>query len=271
MGSELLSKMLPAVEKMSWPENPATSETGHKAYEIALDQADSFKGNPKDLLKALKILQNSDSRPWAMAGVAYTVLTAAAEKNGSYAPEGLEATMSYLEAAQEDAPDEVDINFIEALVYIYGQEFENARLVLDYLHDQDPHNYYLMVAEGEYWRAMEDLEEMIVWFDAAEAEATTTPQKVRLTSRIADAYMSAGQLDKAEEAYKKAIYFDKSNPELWHRLSVVYWKQENYEEADRWNERVVKAKANIPAAYKLENALKQKLNKGGLRGKLFGR
>lgn len=272
MGTDLLQKIIPAVDNMNWPSQPQINENGKRAYEIALDHVDSFRNDPRVLAKALEILQGSESRPLALAGVAYTLIAASAENDDSYAREGLDAAMDWLEQAQASAPDEIMINFIESLVYIHNDELENARLVLDYLHDQDAHRYYrLLVAEATYWHHLGDLEQMAYWYDAAGNEAVNVPQRLRLIGRMADAYLAAEDYEKAEAEFKKAIHFDNSNPMLWHRLSLIYWRQEKWEEAQHWNEKVMKSGAKIPAAAKMAAALKEKLDQGGFMSKLFGR
>jgi tetratricopeptide (TPR) repeat protein len=272
MGAELLKKIIPAVEKMDWPSQPQIHEPGKRAYEIALDQVDSFKSDARVLAKALEILQGCESKPLGLAGVAYTLIAASAEKDDSYASTGLRQAMMWLEDAQAVAPDEIEINFIEALVYIYGDQMDNARLVLDYLLEQDVHRYYrLLVAEATYWHRLGDLEQMAHWYDLAGNEAVNVPQRLRLVGRMADAYLAAGDYEKAEVEFKKAIHFDGNNPVLWHRLSLIYWRQEKWEEAQRWNAQVIKAGAKIPAAVKMSEALKEKLDQGGFMNKLFGR
>lgn len=274
MGADLLKKIIPAVEKMNWPSQPQIHERGKQAYEIALDHVDTFRNDPRVLAKALEILQGCESKPLALAGVAYTLIAASAEKekDGVYAGEGLRNAMMWLEDAQAVAPDEIEINFIEALIYIYSDQMDNARLVLDYLLEQDVHRYYrLLVAEATYWHRLADLEQMAYWYDVAGNEAVNVPQKLRLISRMADAYLAAEDLEKAEAEFKKAIHFDSNNPLLWHRLSLIYWRQEKWEEAQRWNEKVIKSGAKISSAVKMSEALKEKLDQGGFMNKLFGR
>ncbi len=272
MGSELLEKMLPAIERIPWPNNPAISELGLRSYEIALDEVDGFRGDPAVYRSALMTLQKSDCQPLAFAGVAYVVLHAAAEKDGSYVEEGLEECMAWLEKAQAIAPDLVEINFIEALVYVYGREHENARLVLDYLQENSEPYYRVMAAEVSYAHAVGDLEALEHWVEQASVHAANVPQRLRLLSKIADAYTAAGQTDKAIEQFRKAIHFDKANAELWHKLAVIYWRQENFEEAQRCNQQVLRLEPQMPAAQKMAQALKQKLDQGGgVLGKLFGR
>lgn len=271
MGADLLAKMAPAIERLPWPTAAAITDLGQRSYELALDEVDSFRGDPIVYRNALLTLQKSDCQPLAYAGVAYVLIHASAEKDGTYTAEGLEEAMSWLEKAQAVNPDMVEINFIEALVYIYGRELENARLVLDYLHDQEMAYYRLMTAEVSFAQVAGDLEALEYWVEKAQAAAQNVPQRLRLLSKLADAYMNAGAAEKAIEQFRKAIHFDKENGDLWHKLAVIYWRQENYEEAQRCNQQVLRLEPNLVAAQKMAQALKQKLDQGSTLGRLFGR
>jgi tetratricopeptide (TPR) repeat protein len=270
MGKKLVRQLLSAIDKMDWPQNPETTDLGRRAFEVSIDKVDGFKGNPKVLAEALRALQTSDSQPYALAGVAYTLLAAAQGKDDAYAELGLDAAMDWLEKAQAAEPDNVDINVIEALVYVRSGRLDDARLVLDYLQQQDPHSYYLQRAEIEYWRQKNDLEATTAAFEQANELARTVPQRLRLLSQMGDAYLDMGQPEKAVEKYKEAVHFDKENHLLWHKISLIYWQMENYKEAANYNRRALKVK-EFPAGKKMEAALKEKMgDQGGVLGRLFG-
>lgn len=268
MGEKLIDQMLQALEKMSWPDNPKVSQLGYQAYQVGLEKVAAYKGDPKALGDALRTFQTGDSRPYAFAGVAYTLLAAAREADGSYARAGLDGAMGWLEKAQEIAPDVVAINVIEAFVYIYDGRYDDARLVLDYLAAQEPDNEYLLLAEIEYWQRQKDVAQVVQWCEKAIRVATSVPQRLRLRSRLGDCYLEHGLLDQALAVYQEALHFDKQNVWLWHNLSLVYWRQENYEEAARCNKRAL-ALSDLPQARQMENALKQKVDSGGMLGRLF--
>lgn len=275
MGADLLAKLLPAVGKMKWPSNDEITEMGIRAYDICLDEVDGYRGDPRDLQRALKSIQSGNCRPLALAGIAYVVLAASEEKDGSYAPEGLQETMKWLERAQEIRPDLVEINFIEALVYVYSDRMDDARLILNYLHDQqDIPTYRLMQAETIYCYHAGEIDDLEYWTEQAQLAADNVPQKLRLIGRVADAHLNAGNVEAALEHYKKAIHFDRDNPVLWHKVSLIHWKEENYEEAARYNKQVLKLDPKSGPARKLAQALKEKLDEdsgGGPLSRLFGR
>ncbi|MCP5097180.1 MAG: tetratricopeptide repeat protein [Chloroflexi bacterium] len=264
MGKQLIQQLLPALNKISWPDNDGATEMGRRIYVQGVERIDDYTNDPKVLSSALKLFQTSDSRPYAFAGVAYMLVAASREKkDGSYDEVGLDAAMDWLEKAQETEPDIVEINMIEALVYAYGNRLDDARLVLDYLQGQEPTEYMLHLAEIAYWLQRKDVDEAVHWFGQASQSALTVPQRLRLQARMADMYADVGSYDKAVEVYRKAIHFDKKNYMLWHKLSVVYWRQENFEEADVCNRNALKLK-DFPAGRKMEAGLKERKGNTGM-------
>lgn len=272
MGKELIEKMLPVLRATRWPANEEATQQGRQAYFVGLDKVDEFTEDPKLLTSALRTFQSGESRPYAYAGVAYTLVRAALEKDGTYAQTGLDASLDWLERAQELAPDLLEINMIEAFIYIYSGRFRDARIILDYLGGIDPSDYYVLIAESSYWNRQRKIQETVYWMDKAIASADTVPRKLRLKARLGDIYLSYGHNERALEVYKEAVHFAKENPGLWHKMSVAYWRLEDLDEAERCNSRALVLKEDFPEALQMQASLKERRREtGGLTGRLFGR
>ncbi len=259
MGQALIEKLLPVVTKVSWPTDGAASTQGHSAYIVGLEQLDEYKGDPKTLMGTLRTFVSGQSAPYAFAGAASILILAAEEADGSYAPAGLDAAMGYLERAQETAEDVVEINVIEAYIYIYNGRFEDARLVLDYLHDADIGNFYVTRAEVTYWQRQGNVEQTIHWTEQAIRAADVVPKKLRLKWRLGDFYLEQGMMDEALAVYQEASHFDRENMKIWHKITVIHIKQGNLEEAVRVNQQALRIK-EYPAGRKLEAVLKEKMS-----------
>ena len=270
MGKVLVEKMLPSLEKMPMPETEEETSQGRQTYEIGLEKVDEFKGDPKTLAAALRIFQTCNSQPYIFAGVAYTLIAAAREADESYAENGLDAAMDWLEKAQELAPDIVSINMIEALIYIYSERYEDARLILDYLLSIQSDNHYLIVAEIAYWQRQNMLEEAVEWYEKGIDAAETVPRKLRLRNRLGDCYLEFEMYDEALKIYHEATHFAKEDPWLWHNMSVIYFNKEDYKEAAHYNKLALDL-LEFPEAKEMEQALRAKLGTGGLVNRLFGR
>ena len=271
MGEELVQKILTVVAKMQWPTTEQTTAHGSTSYEVGIEKVASSQGSPKQLSAALRIFQGGDSAPYAYAGVAAVLLSAAREKDGSYSADSLEAVMSWLEKAQAIAPEVVEINVIEGFVYIYNGNLEDARLVLDYLHDVEAGNYFVFTAEVAYWMQIGDVDQTAVWSEKAAQRASTNPQRIRMRSGLADFYAEQGKLDDALETYKSGLSIDRENPALWHKISVIYWKQKNLQECNRSNQMALRFRPDYRPALQLKAALKKKKSDSRKLGNIFGK
>jgi tetratricopeptide (TPR) repeat protein len=270
MGKTLVDKLLSSLEKMPIPEETEATILGRQTYEIGLEKVDEYKGDPKTLIAALRIFQTCNSQPYVFGGVAFTVVMASREQDGSFDQSGIDAAMSWLEKAQALAPDIVLINMIEAFIYVYSDRFEDARLILDYLMNIEPSNIYLIQAETAYWQRQRNLDEAVKWFQKAIDTADNVPRKLRLRNKLGDCYLEFGQDDKALEIYKEAIHFSKEDPWLWHNISVAYFNKEDYKEAARFNKIALKL-MDFPDAREMESEIHSRMGTGGLVNRLFGR
>jgi tetratricopeptide (TPR) repeat protein len=270
MGEALVQKMLPIINNIDWPQSPEASELGRRVFEVGLDQADDYRTDPKVLTAALRTFQTSKSRPYAYAGVAYTLIKAAREKDGSYAQVGLDAALEWLEKAQELAPNIFEINVIEPFIYIYSGRFDDARVVLDYLETIDNNHYYILRAEIAYWQEQGELDKAIHWYGRAIETAETVPQKLRVKRELGDSYFRFKQYEEAVKIYKEVVPLATDDAALWHTMSVAYWRLGNYEEAAHCNRRALQIQDDLPGALKMQEALKDKFDSGGLSKRLFG-
>ena len=84
---------------------------GRQTFEVGLEKVSSSDDDPKELVSALKIFQSGDSQPYAFAGIAYTLVTASKETNGTYSQAGLDAAMEWLEKAQVSEPEIAAISY----------------------------------------------------------------------------------------------------------------------------------------------------------------
>lgn len=270
MGEQLIQKIVPALQKMQWPQDHALTERGRQTFIVGMEALETYAGDPKVLSGALRTFQTGDSLPYAYGGVAHTLIVASAENDGSYSAQGLAEAMRWLVQAQEAEPDVLEINVAEALVYTYNGRTDDARIVLDFLLEQDPDNYFLLEAEIAYWQQVGDVEQAVYWFNKASTAAQTVPQRLRLRAKLADYYLQQEMLDEALEAYKAAIHFDSKNVITWHKICLIYWRQENYEEAELNNQQVLRLQKDYEPALKMQEALKKKKSEGSRFGRLFG-
>ncbi|MFT5193888.1 MAG: tetratricopeptide (TPR) repeat protein [Cellvibrionaceae bacterium] len=261
MGKELVNKILPLLKRIEWTDSTQVTQFGLQTYEMGMDWVDQYDGDVSVLQTAIKTFRSSDSQPYAFAGVAYLLANVSREGDGSYDLNGLDEAMQWLSMAQDIEPDRPQINFIEALIYLFKGELENARLVLNYLSDQASHVYRFNITEAMWCEKVEDYEGMDEFYTEAEKTADTVPKKLRIQSLLGDAYIKIENFEKALKHYNQAIYFNRENDKLWHKMSLIYWKQQNYEECKRCNDIVMRLKPT-KSAQRVQEELKKKMGSG---------
>lgn len=270
MGRTLLNQLLPTVERMNFSGQETLTPAGYTVFDVGRDRVDGYRRDPRTLSKALRTFQTADSLPYAYAGVALVLIAAAQEPDGSYVQEGLDAALRWLERAQELAPDAADINVVEPYIYIYGQRLDDARLVLDYLHEQGEAAYYLCRAEIAYWRALGDLEQTLRWCEEATGVSETVPRRLRVRSIVAELHVERGEREAALRSYREALHFDPDNAWLWYRVAQLHWDADAADEARRANERALQLDPELVEARELQEKMSGWGERGNLLGRLFG-
>lgn len=270
MSEQLLEKLLPVLQKMEWSGSPEATEQGRLAYMVGLERLDEYDGDTKLLSAALRAFQSGASLPYSYAGAAYTLVLASENNDGSYVPAGLDESMKWLEKAQELAPDILEINVIEALIYTGHGRYEDARMVLDYLQEMDDYNYQVAKAEVTFWKRQGEIEETIHWFNKTAEIAETVPHRLRTKARLGDYYLQQQMFDEALGIYKEAIHFDNRNVQLWHKISMIYWQKEDWDEVEIVNQQTLRLQPDFAPAVKMHEALKAKKSEGSRSGRLFG-
>ncbi len=269
MGVELVQRMDSGMVKLEWDGERQATPLGNQTYEMGLDEADQFVGDLQVFNRALKIFRSGDSRPYALAGAAYLLLIAAREADGSYTLEALDHVQPWLEKAQEDEPDRPEINFIEARLYIFRGEMDNARIVLDYLMAQAPYYYHLNVTEALYWEGLGDIDKMASWFGAASKYADNVPKQVRLYEKMGDAFVAHDRLEEALEQYRHAVHFNEQSGRLWHKQSLIFWELDRLEECKTANTQAIKFGLGEEAE-EMQNALRRRLGTNTLLRRMLG-
>lgn len=270
MGQKIVRQLLPALPQMKWPANPHATPLGAQMFAAALREADNFADDrePRPLATALRALQTGDSRPYAYAGIAYVLITASRENAGSHHQPGLDAALQWIEKAQEMEPDLIDINVLEGFVYIYSDRLADARLILDYLANLDPHHPLLLRAEIAYWAQQQDIPQTVRAFHALMDQTNTGLLRMALNTQLADFYASVGEWDKAIAVYQKSAGIQQEDARLWHKLSLAYLATDNLDAAETANDRALSL-ANLAAAKETQEEIRaRKRNTGFLRNLL---
>ena len=221
MGKKLVKQLLPGLEKMQLPEN-AAGDSARSARRIESDwiRLIRIKAIRRRWLDALGTFRSGQSRPFTCAGIAYTLVAASQEQDGSYDPIGLDAAMEWLEKAQETEPDILLINMIEALIYIYNGRFEDARLVLEYLHQQDADQLLFACGRDGSGATAGEIEKAGLWYEQGrQIGASMRRNDYDCKPGWGIFIWSKAFYDKALVMFKEAAHFDKKITDFGTKLA----------------------------------------------------
>ena len=267
MEKTLADQLEEMAQAATWPSEHQTTMKSRRAYETGLDVVNMYRGDPAAFVEGLRRFQATGSCSYAQAGIAYTL--AIASFAGSQTPDrrGLQNAMQWLERSQNFEPDRPEINFIEAVIYLNGRQFEKARLVLDYLSNQDPQNYYLITTEMNYWKQRGDEQKYFQWAKKGLDVANRKGRRIFVLNSLAGFYLGKGYLEKSINTYLDLAELDPDDPWLWHNLSVMYVELEMFKEANQCNQRALSI-MDFGAAREIEQIIKK--NRSGI-SRILGR
>jgi tetratricopeptide (TPR) repeat protein len=239
-----------------------------RAYERGLDLVNLYRGHPGVFFQALPEFQATQSAAYAYAGIAFTLVMASSYDGDDIHQHGFEEATKWLEKAQEWEPDRIEINFIEAVLYANLGQYENARLILDHLEALESQNYYLCVAEINYWRRQQHSVKWIQWIERTQKLADTRIRQAFTLNVLAGLYSSQGKYSQSIQAYRHMVRLNPEDALAWHDLSVMLVRMRQFKEAEACNQRALSI-ADFDAARNVQELIKKK-RPGGLK-RLIGR
>ncbi|MCP5098590.1 MAG: tetratricopeptide repeat protein [Chloroflexi bacterium] len=265
--NSLVDKLIEIINKSQWPAAHRNNSQARRIYERGLDEVNSYRGHPDTLMRALEIFSRTQSSAFAYAGIAFTLVTAATDQDSFYQP-GFDEAMRWLEKAQEWEANLIEINFIEAVIYLNSTQLENGRFILDYLGRQNPNNYYLCLTEMNYYAQKKLKKKYIHWLEKAIKQANSGYRQAYTLNSLAGHYLKHGDYELAIKQYYQVTKIDPNDAWAWHNMSVMFTRMKKFEDAHLCNKKALNL-MDFGAARQIEAQLKEK--RGSKLGKLFSR
>lgn len=260
MDNELVADILRLVQAMSWPDEIIVGGESERRYRAATDLLLMYRGDPALLYEALHMLAECGSQPYAYAGIAKTLMSAAYEQGFTHDPIGLAEATSWLRRAQEKVGNCVEINYLDAALYMCAGNMRSARLVLDYFQKHKVELIYICFAEMQYWIRLSQIAEMERWFRRANTLSQEPIHRLWALSALADGYMADQKWDSCIQTYNLAITLFPEDPWVWHNLSIAYIRVRNFQDAVRCNQKALSI-MQFPAALEIEETLLKRIGR----------
>ena len=253
--------LLDLIAKARWPGTHRTNASIRARYVQGLDMVNAYRGNPESYVQALRQFQATDACAYAYAGIAFTLIMASSKAKNQVYPKGYNAAMEWLEKAQEWEPNRVEINFIEAVMYINSGQFENGRLVLDHISQAAPDHYYICLTEVNYWHKVKQSEKELHWLKKAFKVANSPARQANVYNWLALFYMEDGYFERAIKYFHEVVKRDSQDAWAWHNMSYMFLRLNKLENAKMCNEKALSI-MDFQAAREIGEQIHQKKPKG---------
>ena len=184
MSSQLIDTINRHLHDSQLSSDITTSPASKEQYERGLDAVHAYRGDSQQLFDALRLFQAIPSRPYAFAGVAYTLLAASYLYDTEYQAKGIEEAGRWLVEAQSSAPNLPEINFIIVIYYALQERYASPQAWLNTL-ITDPPNYYASIAEMRHWDKQDDIHKVYDAYLKATQSAERSEQRLYAIHLIA--------------------------------------------------------------------------------------
>ncbi|MGB0387362.1 MAG: tetratricopeptide repeat protein, partial [Ardenticatenaceae bacterium] len=255
MSNEHLNTINELLNSYEWSSEPTVSRETRGQYEQGLDLVHAYRGRPDQLVEAVELFQAIPSRPYACAGVAYTLLAASYLYGTEYDAQGVKQAERWLVHAQSFAPNQPEINFIGAIVHVLQTRYDQARYLLNALALPTP-NYYVCLAEMRFWEHQSNIHQVYYWYQQAAQVAKREEQRLYVINIMAGNLLEAGLPQQAAEMYEHLAQYTFDDPWVWHNFSIANYRQGEYKKAWESNQRALKL-IDFEAARDMERRLKE--------------
>ena len=129
-------------------------------------------------------------------------------------------------------PYRAELYLYQGRRWLIDENYKNALPVISYAQELDPHNGRVLHALGATYYNLNEFSKAIDYLQ----EAKKYIIDVNTFYLLGLSYSKLNMFKEAEEEYKKAIYLNTRITEGYHYLGLLYFLQENYDDAiEQWN------------------------------------
>ncbi len=146
---------------------------------------------------------------------------------------------------------------LHGLILLDLRRFDRMRTLMKELKAQYPHDEGILVLEMSFCEMINDHFSVV---DIAQEILTMSPENARVWNSLGSAYFQLDSIEKAKQAYQKAIEFDPDHPEYRNNIGLAHASlgekenaESNYRSAISLNEGYIEAHRNLIAMRKFKS------------------
>jgi tetratricopeptide (TPR) repeat protein len=159
--------------------------------------------------------------------------------------------------AQDIVDNRVEINIIEADLYIAMNRLEDARAILDVLQEEDYIDCDIARSEMRYWEKKKEIKRVAEWYKKAHGLARSEPEQFSLLNHVAGVYFMGKMYPQALKAYQAIVNKDPTDHWAWHNMSVIHLRSDDLKQAAVCNDHALKL-MDFGAAQKVRETIKKR-------------
>lgn len=207
------------------PQTESITEEAQLVFETGLEKLREYRGDPTILQQGLHIFHNINSLPLFYAGVAYTHMLGAYEQATQYNKYGLGLAQKWLNMAEGLAPNSIEVNLIQASIYLSSQDLVSAKTCLDKLaqSEQSQYTYYITASLMEYAGRKGDKAQLHAMQMKGLQEATSMVKKAAILNGAGGHYMQQKLFNDALSTYQLLSELTPQDAWMWHNMSIIYF------------------------------------------------
>lgn len=238
MPSDLTLYFIDLFRKIDYPISEEITEEAIAFFEYGNDMLMMYRGNPDLLFQAVRTYWACNSAPFGYAGAANVLVCASYSSGGNYEREGLYHASLLIDKAKYLAPDNYEIESIEAQVYNTQKDANKMRAVLNKLRrypDVKTRSDYARM-EMAYADLIGDIDKARQWYKRALDLVENDMRRVSLISHMAGILLrKKGYQEEVIELYRQVVQLDPNDPWAWHNLSLIYLNRNENDKAGECN------------------------------------
>lgn len=242
--SDLANQFIRLFRELPFPNEGEFTEEAISFFQYGNDILLSYRGNSNTLIQATNAYLATKNHIYVRAGAANVLISASYIGGGKYAKNGLEEALRLIQNAKSFAYGRYELDYIEANVYNAMGDTQSLKHCIDAMSEYDEASRESSFARAQmrYYDRLGDLKKVRHWFEigSKRAEEESEIRRISILSHMAGIIMD--RVEFTEEAivlYRKVVQLDANDPWAWHNLSLLYWRNKEYDKSGECNRRAL--------------------------------
>jgi len=242
--SDLANRFIQLFRDLPFPSGDEFTEEAISFFQYGNDILLSYRGNSDTLIQATNAYLATKNHIYVRAGAANVLMSASYISGGKYDKNGIAEALRLIQSAKSFAYGQYELDYIEANVYNVMGNTQALKQCIENMSEYDEASRESSFArlQMRYYDNLGDLKKVRHWFEigSKRAEEETEIRRISILSHMAGIIMDRVEFtDEAIVLYRKVVQLNANDPWAWHNLSLLYWRNKDYDKSGECNRRAL--------------------------------